>query len=124
MSEMEKQDKYLKQLIQESNSFILGDDFTDSLMQKIQLEKVLPMPQEKPHELLWHALAIVISFIALVAYLLNNPKVIVQIIQTAELILSQVSISPSVLSIIFGVILIFGLDNLFKRRFPRIHYMF
>ena len=120
---MEKQDKYLKQLIQESTSFTLGDDFTDSLMQKIQLEKVTPMPQEKSYELLWHALAIVVSFIALVVYLLNNPKVIVQIFQTAELILSQISISPSVLSIIFGVILIFGLDNLFQRRFPRIHFV-
>ncbi len=120
---MEKQDKYLKHIIQESTSFSLGDDFTDSLMQKIQLEQVMPVQQERSYEFLWQVLAIVVSFFALLTYLFYNPKVIIQIMQIVELVLSQISISPSVLSIIFGVVLIFGLDNLFQRRFPRIHFM-
>ena len=120
---MEKQDKFLKDLIQEHSSFHLGDDFADTVMQKIRLEEVMPISQENSYELLWHGLAIAISFVALMVYLIYHPKVIVQILQTVEIILSQITISPSVLSVIFGVVLIFGLDKLFQRRFPRIHFM-
>ena len=124
MLEMEKQDKYLKSLIQESSDFSLGDDFTDSLMQKIQLEEIVPAQKDKSYEMLWQGFAIAVSFVALVAYLLFYPKIIVHILQAGEFLISQISISPSVLSVFLGVLLIFGLDFLFRNRFTRSHYMF
>ncbi len=120
----ELRDSEIKKLITEAFEVSLGDDFTESVMQKIKSEQVYsPKPT---YEWWWNGLAISLSFIVLLAYFILNPELLVHTIQRFERLVSflNIGLSSGSLSVIGAILLLFGIDFVAKNHFYRLNSFF
>ncbi len=117
-------DKEIGKLIAEASDFSLGEDFTKSVMQKIEKER--EHHPEPISQWWWNMLAIGLSFLVLLAYFILNPQLLVHTIQRLQGLVSYLNtgFSPGSLSIIGAVILLFGIDFVAKKRFSHLHSFF
>ena len=117
---MENKDIEIKRLIQESSNFSLGDDFTQSLMDRLAHETI--KAPKRVYEYNWNVVAIFVSFLVLLVYLFFHLSLLVRIIQPIEVVLSYISISPSVLSISLAMLLLYIMDSIARKRFTFVFF--
>jgi polyferredoxin len=117
---MKNKDIEIKRLIQESSDFSLGEDFTRSLMERLERETITE--PRRIYEYNWNVVAILLSFLMLLVYLFLNPSLLVHIIQPVEVILSYISINTGVMSISLAMLFLYIMDTIARKRFTFVFF--